>query len=65
MIDPPLLFRLGLDFRWRGRAQLSDGRKHDLAVTERDAEFLQVGVVQVGQGAKVDVVFGKDFGIFA
>ena len=26
---------------------------------------VQVGVIQVRQGAKVDVVFGKDFGIFA
>ena len=48
-----------------GVAQLGDGRKHDLPVTERDTEFLQVGVVQVRQGAKVDVVFGKDLGIFA
>ncbi len=61
----PLLLCLALDFRRLGRAQLGDGRKHDLAVTERDAEFVQVGVIQVRQGAKVDVVFGKDLGIFA
>ena len=60
-----LLLRLALDFRRLGRAQLGDRREHDLAVAERDAELLQVGVVQVRQGAKVDVVFGKDFGIFA
>ncbi len=61
----PLMLRLELKLRFLGVVQLGDGRKHDLAVTERDAERLQVGVVQVRQGAKVDVVFGKDLGIFA
>ena len=61
----PLRLRLDLGFRWLGVAQLGDGREHDLPVTERDAEFLQVGAVQVRQGAKVDVVLGKDLGVFA
>jgi hypothetical protein len=61
----PVTLSLALDFRRRGRAQRGDGRKHDLAVAKRDAECLQVGVVQVRQGAKVDVVFGKDLRIFA
>jgi hypothetical protein len=46
-------------------AQLGDGCENDFAVTERDAELLQVGAVQVRQGAKVDVILGKDFGVFA
>ena len=41
-------------------AKLSDGREHDLPMTERDAEFLQIGAVQVREGAKVDVILGKD-----
>ena len=46
-------------------AQLGDGREHDLPMTERNAELLQVVAVQVRQGAKVDVIFGKDLGVFA
>jgi hypothetical protein len=34
-------------------------------MTERDAEFLQVGAVQVREGAKVDVILGKDLAVFA
>ncbi len=34
-------------------------------MTERDAEFLEVGAVQVWKGAKVDIVFGKGLGILA
>ena len=60
-----LRLRLELGVRVLGVAQLGDSREHDFPVTKRDAEFLQVGAVQVRQGAKVDVVFGKDLGIFA
>ena len=38
---------LDLGFCRLGVAQLGDGRKYDLPMTERDAEFLQVGAVQV------------------
>ena len=59
------MLSLAVDFRRLGCVHLADGRKHDLAVAKRDAECLQVSVVQVRQGAKVDVVFGKDHQIFA
>ena len=34
-------------------------------MSERDAEFLQVGRVEVRQGSKVDVIRGEDLGVFA
>ena len=63
--SPPLQLPLDLGFCRLGVAQLSDGREHNLPMTERDAEFLQVGAVQVREGAKVDVILGKDLAVFA
>src|SRR6185436_15456425 len=49
--------------RWRGRRyrrSFGDSFQQPFAVAERsDAEFLQVGVVELGENCKVDVVLGK------
>lgn len=54
-----LLLRLDLGFLRLGLTQRRDGRKHDFAVTKRDAEFLQISAVQIWQDAKVDIVRGE------
>jgi len=54
-----LLFSPELGFLGLALTQRRDGRKHDFAVTKRDAEFLQIGAVQVWQDAKVDIVRGE------
>ena len=59
------VLRPGLDFPRPGPAQGCDLVEYDLAVPERDAEFLQVRRVEVRQGSKVDVVRGEDLGVFA
>src|SRR5262245_25019814 len=56
--------------RWRGRRcrrrSVGDSFQQPFAVAERsDAEFLQVGVVELGENCKVDVVLGKALGVLS